>query len=237
MSFRKVILLISIFVTSIFPLFFVKYNEPNLRLNIYIFLAKTGSLCGTILIFWQFLLGFRQVFGKLIYDLLWVFKIHRRIGKYVLFIILLHPVFITLYYFEKTGTNPLVPDAGSSFFAYILTGEIALFLFFVIVLTSIFLRSKLGHTVWYIFHVSSYIALPLVFIHSIAIGRTINNTLLGAVWMVFAVSVFLFFIFRLFCRLGMLSKKHEVSEVEAVGPGVVKISCRPFGPKVKPKLG
>lgn len=237
MFLRKIILLISIFVTSVFPILFVKFNEPNFRLNIYIFLAKTGSLCGTILILWQFLLGFRQVFGKIIRDLLWVFRVHQVIGKYVLFIILLHPIFITLYYFEEKGINLLVPMADSSFYTYVLTGKVAILLFLVIVLTSIFLRNKLGHTLWYTFHISSYIALPLVLVHSIAIGRTINNTSLGAIWKVLVALTVAFFVFRLLCRLGLLSKEHKVNEVEAVGPGVVKITCSPISSRVEPKLG
>jgi len=237
MYLQKKVLPILIILTSAFPVLFIQLKEQEPTLNIYIILAKTGSLCGTVLIFWQFLLGYRQIIGKITTDLLWVFKLHKTIGKYILLLIVLHPIFITLYYLEKKSINPLFPSEYSPFYVYVLLGKIAIVLFFAVVVTSIFFRSRLGRTWWYGFHVLSYVALPLVMVHSLAIGMTIRNSAIGMVWRFLAVLIFLLFIFRIFCRLGIMSKKHKVSKVEAVGPNVTKITCQPAGAKVEPKLG
>jgi predicted ferric reductase len=234
---RKGTLVAAIALTSAAPLAFVRFNEPTASLQIYKALAKGGSLCGTVLLAWQFLLGFRQAVGNVARDLLWVLSLHKSVGRYALFLIVLHPLFIALYYLEKKGTNPLKLEGGWPFPAYTLLGFVAFFLFLVIVVTSVFLRRRLSLRTWYMLHLSSYLALPLVFVHSLAIGMTVRETALGSLWRLLAAFLAAFYVFRTSCWLGLLAKKHVVREVEQVGPNVVKITAEPIGSKLDPQLG
>ena len=60
---RKLILITAIVLTAVMPLVFVRLDESSSILNILKLFAKTGSLCGTILLIWQFLLGFGVSFA------------------------------------------------------------------------------------------------------------------------------------------------------------------------------
>ncbi len=234
---RKLILIIVIAVTAALPMYFVRFNEPTPALQVFKFFAKAGSLCGTVLIVWQFLLGFRAIAGRFLQDLIWVLNLHKSVGKYALILIALHPVFITLYYVVKKGSNPLLLEGGRPFSGYVLLGEIAFGLFVVIVVTSVFLRKRISFSTWYGFHLSSYVALPLVFVHSIPVGMTLNASGLYYVWVGLLVLVAGLFVLRFLFRLGIFSFPYEVSMVENVGPCVVKISSRPLAGKIRPKTG
>ncbi len=93
---RKRVLIAVIVITAAAPLLFVRWNEPTAALQTIKMLAKTGALCGTLLAVWQLLLGFRRLAGRLLTDLIWVLKSHKTIGRWVLYLIALHPVFITI---------------------------------------------------------------------------------------------------------------------------------------------
>lgn len=234
---RKRGLLILIAATAIAPAFFISLDEPTRSLQAYKLPAKAGSLCGTVLIVWQFLLGFRAAAGKLLRDLIWVFDVHKTIGRYLLFLVVLHPVFITLYYLEKEGINPLMLQGERPFPNYVLLGLIAFGLFAAIVVSSALLRHRFSLYGWYGLHMSSYLALSLVFVHSFSLGMTIRETGLYRPWIGMMMLACLFFLFRVSFRLGFRIRQHEISRVKKVGPDVVKISARPTNGRVGPRLG
>jgi len=234
---RKIVLIVVIAVTSLFPLVFVRLDEPTVGLNVYKLLAKVGSLSGSMLIVWQFLLGHRATVGKAVIDLLWVLNLHKTIGKYILLLIVLHPIFITIYYIIKEGINPLALQTGLAFDTYVPLGMIALGIFVFVVATSLWLRSRLTFQNWYTMHLSTYLALPLVFVHSLPIGQTIENTGLGIFWRVLLVAVVAFALYRLICRFGLGIRMHVVTQVREVGSEVTEITARPEGPKLTPAIG
>jgi predicted ferric reductase len=234
---RKIVLVIAIAVTSLFPLAFVRLDEPTVGLNVYKLLAKAGSLSGSMLIVWQFLLGHRATIGKVVVDLLWLLELHKSIGKYILLLIVLHPVFITVYYIAKEGINPLALSTGWPFDTYVLLGMIALGIFVFVVLTSLWLRSRLAFQSWYTMHISSYLALPLVFVHSFPIGQTLEDTGLGIFWRILLVVVVAFALYRLICRLGLGVRTHVVTQVREVGEEVAEITARPEGTRLDPAIG
>jgi len=233
----KLILIALIIITTAIPMFFVRLDEPCAKLQLFKFFAKMGSLCGSVLLAWQFILGFRAIAGKLICDLIWVLKSHKTIGKYVLVLITTHPIFITIYYLKKKAINPLMLQGDWPFKAYVLLGELAFLLLILIVLTSIFCRSRMSLSTWFGIHLTSYIVLSLIFVHSLPIGMTLNQTPLYNGWVLLAILLAVLFVFRLLYRLELFSAKYLVHSVEKVGPAVVKITASPVSAKIKPHLG
>ncbi len=157
------------------PAFFIRLDEATLVLNAFKLLAKIGSLCGTVLFFWQFLLGYRRAFARWITpDYLWIIRLHRRIGIGAFFLILLHPVFIVPYYRIKLDLQPLlgIGDLTAPLDLYVPLGIVALILLLLIVASSTLLRSRLSCGI----HLSSYALLPLAFIHGFPIGMTLGET-------------------------------------------------------------
>lgn len=234
---RKRILIAAIIITAASPLLFVRWNEPTPLLQSFKMLAKTGALCGTVLAVWQVLLGFRRLAGRALTDLIWVFKSHKTIGHWILFLIALHPIFITIYYIIKKGFNPLFLEGGFPFTGYVVLGMTALLIFLAVVITSVFFRAKLVPQTWFGIHVTSYLAVSLVFVHSLPIGMTVGETNLRPIWWVLGGLVAVILIFRASFRLGAFTSKHKVSEVKKVGPEITKISMKPARRPIDPKLG
>jgi len=234
---QKLILLLVLAVSVVFPLMFVQFDEPSTRLNAYKLLAKTGALCGGMLMFWQVLLGFRGAVSRFVPDLIWVLGLHRKIGTYLPLLIVLHPVFITLYYLDKYDWNLFSLNISLSFDVFVLIGIVSLALLVVIIISSLFRPSFRSYSTWYFLHLGSYILLLLMFIHSIPIGSTIGLTRLGQFWWLLAGILALVTLFRIATRLGLFVKRHLVSDVRQVGPGVTRITMQPVGGKMEPITG
>lgn len=232
---RKAALLLVIAGTSMVPLFFIRLNEPSFELNLFKLLAKTGSLCGTLLLFWQFLLGCRQAVSRWVTpDYLWVIQLHRRLGIAAVWLIALHPVFIIPYYRIKPGLQPLFAALPEPLNLFVPLGIVAFVLLLVIALSSTVLRSRLSHRTWYVMHLTSYAVLPLVYIHGFPIGMTLEETGLGRFWIGLFVLTGLFFVFRLLSRLGLLDARYDVTDVIPEGRDTVEIAMRPVRRPLQP---
>jgi 3-phenylpropionate/trans-cinnamate dioxygenase ferredoxin reductase subunit len=234
---RKYALLTTIVLTTLAPLAFLRLNEPTFNLNLYKLLAKAGSLCGTVLLIWQCLIGCRVIGGKLARDFIGLLNGHQSIGKYVLFLILLHPIFITLYYLEKKQINPFSLSVGLPFDLYVVLGITALIILFLVVVTSVFFRTKMSFPSWFGLHVTSYAAIILIFIHSLPIGQTIAETPLGPIWVLLAGFVVLTFLYRLLQQAGIGQSLYTISKVEDAGNEAVEIVCRPQKKRLMPEIG
>ncbi len=233
---RKILLVCLIVVTSAAPAFFIRLNESSLQLNIWKLLAKTGSLCGTMLIFWQFLLGYRQAAARWATpDYLWLIRLHRRIGIAIGLLILLHPVFLTPYYLEKKGILLYSLGLPAPLNLFVPLGIAALVILLYLVISSVFLRARMGHDVWYLTHLSSYLLLPLAFIHAYPIGMTLNGTGLRYVWQGLFVAAALFYIWRIMARLGIVSALYEVVRARQAADGVTDIAMSPVRGRLRPK--
>jgi len=234
---RKRLLIAAIILTAAAPLLFVRWNEPTAALQTFKMLAKTGALCGTLLAVWQLLLGFRLLAGRTLTDLIWVLNSHKTIGRWVLFLVALHPIFITIYYMIKKGFNPLFLEGGFPFAGYVALGMTALLIFLAVVITSVFFRARLAAHTWFGIHITSYLAVSLVFVHSLPIGMTVGETSLRPIWWALAGVVIVILVLRVSFRLGAFTSRHEVSEAKKVGPDVIKISMKPARRRMNPKGG
>jgi predicted ferric reductase len=234
---RKVVLLFLLAVTVVVPPVFIQLNEPTIKLQIFKVLAKIGSLSGVVFMLWQFLLGFRGAISRMLPDLLWSLDLHKKIGTWLLLLVILHPVFITFYYLEKFHKNLYALNLSNFFDISVLLGIIALVMLLLIIGSSLYRQYFKSYTVWYLLHLSSYLLLPLVFVHSLFIGQTVRMTGLRLIWWGLAGALALFIIYRLAAALGILLKKHRVSAVAVVGPQVTRITMQPLGKRVEPAPG
>ncbi|MHB8997137.1 MAG: ferredoxin reductase family protein [Armatimonadota bacterium] len=229
-------LLCLLVVTTAAPLLLVPLNEPSAHLNQWKLLAKIGSLCGTILMVWQFLLGYRQAAARWVDDdYLWTIKIHKWAGVAAGLLVPLHPLFIALYYADKWRMNLFFGGLPWPLSLFVPLGVIALIVLAGIVLTSTLWRKRLGREVWFSSHLSSYVLLPLVLIHGYVIGNTVGTTGLRYVWQGMFVLVALFYLLRLLAARGAFSARYEVIEAKDVADDVVEISLKPLGRPLRPR--
>ncbi len=235
---RKAVLLCLITGTSLVPFFFLRLDEPSFFLNVFKLLAKTGSLCGTLLLFWQFLLGYRRaVAGWVTSDYLWVLQLHRRLGIGALCLIALHPVFIIPYYQIKPGLQSLLGILPEPLNLFVPLGILAFILLLLIAVSSTVFRSRLSLRVWYGTHLTSYAVLPLVYIHGFPIGMTLQETGLSKIWIILFVLTALFFVFRLLGRFGVFDSRYEVVRVTPACKDTVEIAMKPLRRPLRPDSG
>src|SRR5690606_24427927 len=99
-QFNKQLLLTVMAITCVLPLVFVSDTVGNRATDIFTvnFLAKIGSLVGTMFFFWQIVIGTRRIMAKFIPDLAWLITLHKKLGRYGSLLVFLHPTFITVYY-------------------------------------------------------------------------------------------------------------------------------------------
>lgn len=232
---RKAVLLAVIAVTSAVPLFFIRLNEPSVALALFKLLAKIGSLCGMVLMFWQFVLGCRQAAARWVTpDYLWVIRMHRRIGIGAVCLIALHPVFIVPYYQLHPDYPSLFEAWPASLVLFVPLGILAFVLLLAIALSSTALRSRLSRRVWYGLHMTSYAVFPLALIHGLPIGMTLRETALGQLWVGLCVLTGFFFVYRALCRFGLLDARYEVVQVAPEGTDTVDIAMRPLRRPIDP---
>lgn len=233
----KRVLLSLIAASTVAPLLFIQPEEPAVRLTLYKLLAKTGSISGTILILWQVLLGFRGAVSRVLPDLPWVVSVHKRLGTYGTLLILLHPVFISLYYAEKYGTNLFAIAPSRPFDRYVVLGILAFLVLAALAVTSVPLRSQFTFRAWRGIHLSSYLMPPLVLVHSYPIGQTIASTGLRYLWIGLMAVFAAVYLYRLLCTLGVFSRRYEIVGKEPVAERTSELTLRPIGAGLHPELG
>jgi len=234
--YRKILLLIAIIVTVVFPLFFVDYNEPSHARVITKLLAKTGSMAGTILLMWQFVLGYRYMSARLCPDLLWNYNLHKWIGIGGVCLIALHPIFIAVYYAQIGEANPWLLELSEQFSWMVLLGIMALSIMAVVVISSTLLRNRLSKHGWYNVHLNTYLVPPLVFTHSLPIGMTLEESVLSYFWLALSAFFGIFVCHRIARALGWRKSRYRVLSTEKKASDTTQImldhvSGRPIEPR------
>lgn len=222
----KVGLVVLILFTSVVPLAFVRPDDVTLTVNVYKYLAKTGALVGSMLLIWQFLLGFRGAVSAVVPDLTWVVDLHKKLGQFGVPVVLLHPVFIGLYYAEQRGINVVALDLSQSFSRFVLLGMVTLTLVAFVVLTSVLLRGRVGFYPWLYTHLSAYLIPPFLFVHSL-LGPTTQETGLRFYWRFWAVVVAALLLYRLARKLGWGAVRYRVSSAREVAEATTEVVLAP----------
>jgi predicted ferric reductase len=188
-----------------------------------------------VLLFWQFLLGYRQPLARwVVTDYLWTVRWHKRLGVAAFLLILLHPVFITPYYLVKKDLWLFSIDLPWPHNVLVPCGIVGLIVLLVIVVSSTLLRDFMSRRAWYGTHLTSYLVLPLLFVHGYPIGMTLGETRLSVVWHGLFVLTGLFFAFRFLARLGVFSSVYEVVHAEPEAPDVTELCMRPVRRPLEP---
>lgn len=237
LSRAKVVLVAIIVVTSVLPLVYVRPDDAPLRINIFKYLAKSGAFIGSMLLLWQFLLGFRGVVSSILPDLTWVVDLHKKLGQFGVPIILLHPVFIGLYYLQHRDQNIFWLDLGTTFSQLVLLGMVTLAVIAFVVLSSVLLRGRIGFYRWLYTHLSSYVIPPFLFIHSFLLGPTIQGTALRYHWWFYTGLVVALYLYRLLHKMGLPAGHYRVVDAREVADDTTQIVMAPQTRRLLPAPG
>lgn len=185
--------------------------------SILLVLGSIAGFVGTVLLFWQVMLGLRFISSKFSKDLVWLNKLHKTIGTYGLLLIFTHPFLKAITY---SGSISLVffPDLSDPLWLQISFGRVALLLLLLIWFTSIYFRKRLGFRVWKYIHFSAYLVLFLIFFHAAPIGTYLNTyPFLEYFWNTLSMAFYAIALYRLYKLLGFGYARYELIQKERMG--------------------
>lgn len=224
----KKILLVSLIVLSL--VVYLPVLSDLSRLHI----AQLIGLIGVQLIWWQVVLGDRQINRLFTNDLLWVNKIHKFIGKYGFFIIALHPTLMLFVY----SLNPFSFSFASQFSVGVLIGKLAFGLLAVIWFISAILRDKLPWRWWKKMHLLAYLILPLLLLHAFKVGSDLKNPGLIRFWIsMLTISYAVALALRLLDWSGFTKSKYKIVKTSLVAKDVTRFQLIPLEQKIIPRRG
>lgn len=192
--------------------------------NIIYILGVQFGLAAGILMFWQYLLGFRNFVGFFTKDLISVMDVHKFIGIWGILLIATHPALINIYY--SMIDLPLLNLDFSGFSLYVKLGSIALTFYLVIWITSARLRKRLGFRAWKVIHFISYLIFPFVFIHAYNVGQTVALTGFKYVWIGMGIVFILLTIYRILSQLGLFRQKAEIIDIKEIAEDTIMLNLK-----------
>lgn len=161
-----------IILVSILPFLYL-FTQIHIVGNFTYAFANIAGFIGAVLMFWEFILGIKDLTKKLPINTQQFIRLHIFLGVWGMFFVLIHPILEMFSYMEKI-TFLFIPDLSSSIAAHITYGRFAFFLVILVWLTSTFLRSYISYKRWLNIHYFSYPMMFFVFIHALDIGSFLN---------------------------------------------------------------
>jgi predicted ferric reductase len=156
--------------------------------------------------------------------------VHRRLGKPVLYLLLLHAVLLVVGYAMSSGINPIVEIFDLFGIPDLPLAYLAIGLLIVVVITSLVaVRRRYSYEIWYLIHLLSYLAVLIAIPHELSAGGVLaEGSLQRAYWISLYLLAFgAILIFRLVEPI-VSSLRHglRVERVETIARGVVSIHLR-----------
>lgn len=152
--------------------------------TLYIALGRITGLLGVYLVLWEILFVSRLEFINKCFKsnarLAWFHHVN---GFLALLFIFLHPVFLALGYGQRTGRSLL--GQMIAFFSWddMPLAYLSLLVFIVAVFLSYRqIKKKYKYELWYVIHLSLYLAIFWAFGHQLEIGHDLQNTLFAVYW-------------------------------------------------------
>jgi len=192
-----------------------------------------------MVIWWQYILGVRVISTLFSKDLIWLNRLHQKLGIYGFLIILIHPLLI---YIDRisSSTLKLIPDLTNPVDLHILLGQLAILLLAIIWLTSALGRTKLGFRWWKRIHFLNYPILFLVFIHSTFLGTLLNSSRIPALryyWLLLFVIFIIVTTTRLLFQFGYFKKKYQLVTLTPVTYDTFELKMKPLKNQIIPDIG
>lgn len=209
---KKVIALVLMTLALAFPtIIWALMLEPHLGENAhfgYIFdAARLFALIAFVLFFIQFLLASKVRFLERGLGLDRLIHFHRNIGIAAFILAFLHGESIAIMSVIRTGAPPQNP--------FVFMGFIANFLLIITTVVALFYKPfRIRYEIWRWIHRVNYVVFPLIFVHSMAVGRTIRyNRAAQVYWVILGVLFLALIAYRIVRYFIVHSKPYEVVRV------------------------
>ncbi len=201
-------------------------------------LAGVMGLVGSVILWWQVLLGFRFLFKKIFPDFISITNLHINLGIYGSILVLIHPI-LEIMVLEHSFSFLIKPDFSSTVSTHITFGKIALFLFVITWVLSAVLRKKISFRAWKYLHFLSYPLVAFVFLHAYKIGIFLNAIPgLKYYWYFFPITFILIVALKILEVFNFGKAKYTLKQKEMLGNDIVLYTLAPKENKfISPKVG
>lgn len=154
-------------------------------------------------------------------------RVHRDLGKPVLYLLLAHGALLTLGYASSAGTGPIAQTVALFSTPDMPLAYLGTALFLVVVVSSLVaVRRRLPYEAWHVVHLLSYAAVLLSLPHMLSVGSVLaSGTWQRVYWIgLYVVALGLVVVHRFVAPLVVtLRHRIRVVGVEPIAPGVVSI--------------
>ncbi|MFZ2206510.1 MAG: ferric reductase-like transmembrane domain-containing protein [Microgenomates group bacterium] len=165
--------IISIIAFSLLPFLYL-FTQINTVGNFTYGFANIAGFIGATLLFWEFILGIKELAKRIAPNPAVFIKLHIILGVWGMFFVLIHPILEMLVYLENI-TYLFLPKFSSSFDTHVTLGRIAFLLAILVWITSSFFRNNLSYKKWINIHYLSYLMMFFVFFHALDIGSFLTK--------------------------------------------------------------
>jgi predicted ferric reductase len=201
-----------------------------------LFATSIFGLVGTVMMLWQFLLGTRVLIRHVFPDMVWSLKLHKWLGTYGSLFAWLHPL-LGIYALSLSFGYIFVPDLSTRYETYISFGRVAFLLFIAIWVTSAIARGRIKYRPWKYIHLSSYVLLPLVFLHAVVSGIQLGqSSLLLYYWYALTAIYIMLVAVRVGYQFGYGKQPYKLVNIKTNGD-VALLQLRPHSSAIIPKPG
>ena len=219
------ILIITLIAISIVPIF-AYTSFPNEEIGdttkdwFLYFSAITGYI-GTVFILWDYILGTRSVSALISKDTSWNLKAHKYLGIYGMLFVFAHPILAALKFNEALIPYLLRIRFGDAIRLAQTYGRISFYPIVLVWITSAVFRNKISYRTWKYIHYSSYITLPLAFLHATKVGTQImSSDELLYYWYFLSLVYIVFFALRLRHVFSISKIPHELVNKKSAGDNI-----------------
>jgi predicted ferric reductase len=227
-----------IIIASFLPTFLLlDYTVLSQPLGILAIIARFCGIAGTILLLWECVLGVRPIVGRITPDIAWAINWHKKLGKYGFLMILVHPLFITIYFLSTLGINLIHLDVNRIQDVYKDFGFVALCILALIWVTSAVMRKRLSFRVWEKLHLLTYLILPLVIVHNIGLAKKSLPFNSQIFWYLLAIIFLIVVVIQILGALGITEVRYKVVEVKHETTNVTTSILEPVKRYITPKAG
>lgn len=183
------------------------------------------------MLWWQTLLGFRQISTKISKDYIGVTRLHIALGIYGSVFVFLHP-FLQMIAYSETFSFIFIPNFATELGEHVGFGQFAFILFVLLWLTSAVLRNKINYRPWKYLHYLSYPIMLFVFFHAYEIGTFLNSFNLVRLYWFFIVSTYiLLLVWKLVDMTGLLKARYVLRSKKEFSNDVFVYEFSPVGKK------
>lgn len=195
---------------------FTKTNLPSIAF----FYSAFCGYVGISLLLWMYILGTRSVTGLFFKDIPKTLRIHRWLGTYGILLIFLHPILIAISEAKNLLAYTFIPNTSTNYEKIVTYGRVAFMLLALTYISSAILRSHIAFRPWKYIHLTSYIILPLSFLHAPKIGSSFASSIVQAYWYSFVAIFLLFTAIRLRHIFGFGKVRYKITKQSQISKDV-----------------